>query len=118
MKQIITTTRRSLSDMRYTKLLAYGAAAVFAGAIAAEPAFAQASEIFDKPINAAEEIGVGISRFAMAIGLIGIVCCLILGFFGKLNWKWLITAAGASFGIAIAGFVMQQMSQLGGGLPA
>ncbi len=117
MQNIINATRQSLGHKPAAKLLAYSALTVVTLAFA-HPALAQTSQIFDKPINAAEEIGVGISRFAMAVGLIGIVCCLILGFFGKLNWKWLITAGGASFGIAIAGFVMQQMSQLGGGLPA
>lgn len=115
MSKLLEFAHESLRDQPYAKMFAIGTF-VFVGLSIADPAFAQAQlgqDIFKTPTDAACGISKGISTFAMAIGLIGIVCCFILGFFGKLNWKWLITAGGSSFGIAMAGFVIKQMSQMG-----
>jgi archaellum biogenesis protein FlaJ (TadC family) len=41
----------------------------------------------------------GLKQLAGAVGMLGIVACLLLGFFNKLNWRWLATAIGASFAL-------------------
>jgi len=42
----------------------------------------------------------GLKQLAGAVGMLGIVACLLLGYFNKLNWRWLATAIGASFALS------------------
>lgn len=42
----------------------------------------------------------GLKQLAGAVGMLGIVSCLLLGYFNKLNWRWLATAIGASFALS------------------
>lgn len=41
----------------------------------------------------------GLRQLAGALGAVGMVACLMLGFFNKLNWKWLSTGIGVCFTI-------------------
>ena len=44
----------------------------------------------------------GLKKLAGAIGILGIVSCLMLGYFGKVNFKWLATGIGASYAVPLA----------------
>lgn len=67
-----------------------------------ETAFAQsAANPFGAAANGATQFRRSLQSFALAVGGIGMVACLLLGFFGKLNWKWVGTGVGVSFAIAI-----------------
>lgn len=68
-----------------------------------QEAFAQAAQVdpFDTATRATGGIMNGLQTFALAVGGIGMISCLLLGFFGKLNWKWVATGIGVSFAIAI-----------------
>src|SRR3546814_13816137 len=72
-------------------------------AIAATPslAFAQAGDPFAKATTGAASFRESLTQFALVVGGIGMVACLMLGFFGKLNWKWVSTGIGVSFALAI-----------------
>ena len=56
----------------------------------------------------------GLRQLAGALGVVGMVACLMLGFFNKLNWKWLSTGIGVCFAInlvpTIIGFLAQSPS--------
>lgn len=72
----------------------------------ADPALAQniggpGTDPFIGATTAAKSIRQSLTNFALAIGGVGLVACLLLGFFGKLNWKWVWTGVGVSFAIAI-----------------
>lgn len=56
---------------------------------------------FASATTAADKITTQLKTFALAVGGIGMISCLMLGFFGKLNWKWVATGIGVSIGIAI-----------------
>lgn len=100
--------------LRPTSLLT-GALVVAGLALAiTEPAFAQ--DPFAKASGAARTIFSSLSQFALVIGGIGMVACLLLGFFGKLNWKWVWTGVGVSFALALVGPTLTWLSGLGGSL--
>ena len=48
----------------------------------------------------------GLKQLAGALGAIGMVACLMLGFFNKLNWKWLSTGIGVCFAINLVPSIM------------
>src|SRR3546814_5744123 len=50
-------------------------------------AFAQAGDPFAKATTGAASFRESLTQFALVVGGIGMVACLMLGFFGKLNWK-------------------------------
>ena len=56
----------------------------------------------------------GLKQLAGALGAVGITICLILGYFNKLNWKWLSTGIGVCFTInlvpEIIGFISRAPS--------
>jgi hypothetical protein len=80
-------------------------AAVLTLALTAIPevAFAQASttDPFANATKGADTFRKSLTSFALVVGGIGMVGCLMLGFFGKLNWKWVGTGMGVSFGLAV-----------------
>lgn len=65
------------------------------------PSFAYAQDPFASATSAAQTVTATFKTFALAVGAIGMISCLLLGFFGKLNWKWVATGIGVSFAIAI-----------------
>lgn len=48
----------------------------------------------------------GLKQLAGAIGAIGMIACLMLGYFNKLNWKWLSTGIGVCFTINLVPSIM------------
>jgi archaellum biogenesis protein FlaJ (TadC family) len=42
----------------------------------------------------------GLKQLAGAVGMLGITAALLMGYFNKLNWRWLATAIGASFALS------------------
>ena len=82
----------------------------------ADPALAQVTgggDPFQKATTGARTIATNLSQLALAIGAIGVIACLMLGFFGKLNWRWVATGVGVSFGIAIVSGAINFFYQLG-----
>lgn len=119
MKKLIEFGRDSLRDQPYHKMAAIGAA-VLIGLVITDPALAQAAngsidgcQLFATPTKAAAGIAGGMAKLAMAFGAVGAICCLLLGMFGKLNWKWVLSIGGSSFGIAMVGFIMNQFYAMG-----
>lgn len=87
------------------------AAALVLLAAHADPAFAQ--DPFAEARQAACATQQGLTRLAGAVGIIGMTACLLLGYFNKLNWRWLATGIGVSFFInTVPSWVM---SLAGGG---
>lgn len=80
-----------------------------------EVAYAQtAGDPFASAASAAGNVRRTFTTFALAVGGIGMVSCLLLGFFGKLNWKWVATGIGVSFGLAIIPSAINYLSTLSG----
>lgn len=89
-------------------------AALFAFAFVAAPEVAMAQDPFSTATSAANSVVNSLKTFALAVGAIGMVSCLLLGFFGKLNWKWVATGIGVSFAIAIVVPAISWLNSLGG----
>ncbi len=68
---------------------------------------------FETATSATDGIMDGLQTFALAVGGIGMISCLLLGFFGKLNWKWVATGIGVSFAIAIVPGTITWLGSLG-----
>lgn len=80
------------------------AGVAIAAAMVAIPgvAFAQAAgNPFQGAQTGAASFRDALTQFALVVGGIGMVSCLLLGFFGKLNWKWVSTGIGVSFALAV-----------------
>lgn len=107
----IATFRDGLLSGRYN--LAFTAFLIAFLAVAL-PGVAHAQDPFGTATNAATEVQQTFKNFALAIGGIGMVACLLLGFFGKLNWKWVSTGIGVSFALAIIPSAISWLSTLGG----
>lgn len=92
------------------------AAVAMVAAIAATPslAFAQSGDPFAKATTGAASFRESLTQFALVIGGVGMVACLMLGFFGKLNWKWVSTGIGVSFALAIVPQAISWVSGLAG----
>src|SRR3546814_14401885 len=92
------------------------AAVAMVAAIAATPslAFAQAGDPFAKATTGAASFRESLTQFALVVGGIGMVACLMLGFFGKPNWKWVSTGIGVSFALAIVPAAIGWVSGLAG----
>ena len=78
------------------------------------PDAAYAQDPFGTARTAATTFSRTFASFALAIGAVGMISCLLLGFFGKLNWKWVATGVGVSFGIAIVTPAITWLNGLGG----
>ena len=93
-------------------------AATVAVALAAAPHIALAQENpFAGATAGAEQFRAQLASFALIVGGIGMVACLMLGFFGKLNWKWVATGVGVSFSIAVVPGAIRWLSTLAGASP-
>ena len=100
-----------LASGRYTTSILAVAFVLFVGFI---PGVAHAQDPFGTATQAAGQVAATFRTFALAVGAIGMISCLLLGFFGKLNWKWVATGIGVSFGIAIIGPAISWLNGLGG----
>ena len=103
--------RTKTNIARFNQAYSYAAAAVTS--IIASPAFADLSSPFDKATSAANSVATSLTTFALAVGLIGTAICLMLGFFGRLNWKWIATSIGVSFALAIVKITVNGLFSLG-----
>ncbi len=112
----ISSLKKTAFGGRYnlTFMAAFAVAAVFI--VMPEAAFAQAGgDPFASAAGAARNVRKTFTSFALAIGGIGMVACLLLGFFGKLNWKWVATGIGVSFALAIVPTAINWLDGLSGG---
>jgi hypothetical protein len=93
------------------------AAIFFAGLAMADPALAQVGggDPLAGATAGAQTLQRSLASFGLIVGGIGMVACLMLGFFGKLNWKWVATGVGVSFAMAIVPGAIQWLSTLAGG---
>jgi hypothetical protein len=100
--------------MRNRNMMTYTAALLAAFFLIAYPDAAFAQDPFGTARSAATTFSRTFASFALAVGAIGMISCLLLGFFGKLNWKWVATGVGVSFGIAIVTPAITWLNSLGG----
>ena len=111
----ITNLRRDVQSGRFTTAMAaFAFAALFL--VMPESAMAQSnptSNPFTNAEDAAQDVVRSLTTFALAVGGIGMISCLLLGFFGKLNWKGVATGIGVSFGIAIVPTAIGWLNSLG-----
>ncbi len=85
--------------------MAIVAIAVMVVVVATDPAYAQ--DPFGMARQKACQAQVGLKRLAGAVGMLGIMVALMLGYFNKLNWRWISTAIGASFALTtIPGIIL------------
>lgn len=115
MKTIINL-RQGIASGRYNTAFVAFAFAFLALALP-DVAFAQSNPTanpFDNAERAAGDVVRSLSTFALAVGGIGMISCLLLGFFGKLNWKWVATGIGVSFGIAIVPTAIGWLNSIAG----
>ena len=107
----LSTLRTGLMSGRYNLAIA---AFLFAAIFLLMPhaAWAQ-SDPLATATDAAETVQKSFQKFALIVGGIGLVACLMLGFFGKLNWKWVATGIGVSFGLAIIPTSIGWLASLG-----
>jgi hypothetical protein len=68
---------------------------------------------FDSAIEAACQFQRSLRQLALAVGMIGIISCLLLGYFNKMDFKWLATGIGVSYALPLVTSVIQWLS--GGG---
>jgi predicted tellurium resistance membrane protein TerC len=109
---ILKKARTSVLSGRYNTTFAF--ALMLAFALVAFPDAAFAQDPFGTARTAAQSFSRTFASFALAVGAIGMISCLLLGFFGKLNWKWVATGVGVSFGIAIVTPAITWLNGLGG----
>jgi len=111
MKKTIANVRDGLLSGRYNLAIAALFMALLMVGLPGS-AFAQTNP-FDTAEQAASDVQQTFKNFALAVGGIGMVACLLLGFFGKLNWKWVSTGIGVSFALAIIPTAITWLSGLG-----
>lgn len=90
------------------------AAILFSGLALAAPEAAFAQDPLAGATRGAQTLQSSLASFGLIVGGIGMVACLMLGFFGKLNWKWVGTGVGVSFAMAIVPSTIQWLSGLAG----
>jgi hypothetical protein len=116
-KTYLTNFRDGLLAGRYNAaLVAFLFAAVFV--MLPQAAWAQSNptgDPFAQAIEGANQVRDRLKSFALIVGGIGMVSCLLLGFFGKLNWKWVATGIGVSFALAIVPTAIGWLDSIGGG---
>lgn len=108
----ISTILAGLNSGRYNVAILAFAFVMFIGFMPGA-AFAQGSDPFATATAATNQVASTFKTFALAVGAIGMISCLLLGFFGKLNWKWVATGIGVSFAIAIVTPAIQWLNGLG-----
>ena len=108
----LTKVRAGVASGRYNAGIFAFVAAMIA-AFLPEVAFAQTGDPFGTATTAAQQVTTTFKTFALAVGAIGMISCLLLGFFGKLNWKWVATGIGVSFAIAIVTPAINWLNSLG-----
>lgn len=97
------------------KVTSTGTAIALAAAMIAIPEIAAAqSNPFAGAESGARQFQQQLTSFALIVGGIGMVACLMLGFFGKLNWKWVATGVGVSFALAVVPGAIEWLSTLAG----
>lgn len=90
-------------------------AAAVIGTLMAHPALAQsAGNPLAGATDGAAEFRDALAQFGLVVGGIGMVACLMLGFFGKLNWKWVATGIGVSFAMATVPGAITWLASLSG----
>ena len=89
------------------KTLAWIALAIAFVLLLSHPDIALAQDPFATAKAKACDAQRGLRQLAGALGAIGMVVCLMLGFFNKLNWKWLSTGIGVCFAINLVPSIMQ-----------
>jgi hypothetical protein len=109
MIKLLTKARKSISTGRYNSL---ALTFLLAFVLLSVPGVAHAGP-FDTATSASQQFARTFATFALAVGAIGMISCLLLGFFGKLNWKWVATGVGVSFGIAIVTPAITWLNGLG-----
>lgn len=109
----ILTKMRSLLVGEGKNVLA-AMAIVGAATLIPDVAFAQADP-FANAERGAVKFRDQLASFSLVVGGIGLIACLMLGFFGKLNWKWVSTGIGVSFAIAIVPGAINWLSALAQG---
>lgn len=67
--------------------------------VLAGPAFAQTADPFATAVAKACAFQNGLKRLAGVVGMIGMTVCLMLGYFNKLNWRWVATCLGCCFAL-------------------
>jgi type IV secretory pathway VirB2 component (pilin) len=82
--------------------------AVMAVVVTVMPGDAHADP-FATAITKACDIQRTFKQFASAVGAIGITACMLLGYFNKLNWKWLATGIGVSFSLPLVNGIIQMV---------
>jgi hypothetical protein len=107
----IAQFRDGLLKGRYNLVLAAFLVAFLVVALPGS-AYAQTNP-FTGAEGAAKSVQQTFKNFALAVGGIGMVACLLLGFFGKLNWKWVSTGIGVSFALAIIPTMISWLASLG-----
>ena len=82
--------------------------------LSAGPAMAQATaDPFATAVAKACAFQQGLQRLAASVGMVSMVICLMLGYFNKLNWRWVATCLGVSFSLSVVPTWV--MSLAGGG---
>lgn len=65
----------------------------------AAPALAATPDPFATAVAKACAFQNGLKRLAGVVGMIGMTVCLMLGYFNKLNWRWVATCLGCCFAL-------------------
>lgn len=108
----LKTARSAVSSGRYNHAFVAAILVATAG-IVLTPDVALANP-FAGAEAGARQFRDSLKSFALVVGGIGVVSCLLLGFFGKLNWKWVATAVGVSFSLAIVPRAIDWLDSLSG----
>src|SRR4051812_34794649 len=67
---------------------------------------------FAAATSAATTLTAQLAAFGSVLGGIGVTACLMLGYFGKLNWRWLPTGVCVSFAMTMVSGAIKWLSAL------